>query len=207
MLARTFARPHNELKAVVESTRHPTSKLALCKVNRVYLHHYFQYSLHDCEVSDLAIRYQINTPAVIGEVLDDEAIIVDLDSGAYYSLRSAGATLWSLLENQPTAAELIGALCQQYTGDPALIATSVAALLAQVEAEGLVRTIASSEDELKLAPTVEAPTVEAPTVEAPTARPPFSAPVLEKFTDMADLLLLDPIHEVDEAAGWPMPRA
>ena len=30
----------------------------------------------------------------------------------------------------------------------------------------------------------------------------YSTPVLEKFTDMADLLLLDPIHEVDES-GWP----
>jgi hypothetical protein len=28
--------------------------------------------------------------------------------------------------------------------------------------------------------------------------------VLQKYTDMADLLLLDPIHEVDEQ-GWPQP--
>jgi hypothetical protein len=30
----------------------------------------------------------------------------------------------------------------------------------------------------------------------------FVAPVLHKHTDMQDLLLLDPIHEVDET-GWP----
>ena len=30
----------------------------------------------------------------------------------------------------------------------------------------------------------------------------FEAPILQKYTDMQDLLLLDPIHEVDEA-GWP----
>ncbi len=30
----------------------------------------------------------------------------------------------------------------------------------------------------------------------------YVAPVLESFTDMQDLILLDPIHEVD-AAGWP----
>jgi hypothetical protein len=28
-------------------------------------------------------------------------------------------------------------------------------------------------------------------------------PVLEPFGDMQDLLLLDPVHEVDEDAGWP----
>jgi len=30
----------------------------------------------------------------------------------------------------------------------------------------------------------------------------FNVPVLNKYTDMQDLLLLDPIHEVD-ATGWP----
>ena len=32
----------------------------------------------------------------------------------------------------------------------------------------------------------------------------FETPVLEKYTDMAELLLLDPIHDVD-ATGWPHP--
>ena len=27
----------------------------------------------------------------------------------------------------------------------------------------------------------------------------------ERFNDMQDLLILDPIHEVDEEAGWPKP--
>ena len=33
----------------------------------------------------------------------------------------------------------------------------------------------------------------------------FSPPVFEKFMDLQDLLLLDPIHEVDEI-GWPHQR-
>jgi hypothetical protein len=32
----------------------------------------------------------------------------------------------------------------------------------------------------------------------------FEPPLLEKFTDMEDLLLLDPVHEVD-GRGWPHP--
>jgi hypothetical protein len=27
--------------------------------------------------------------------------------------------------------------------------------------------------------------------------------VLQKYTDMESLLLADPIHDVDEEAGWP----
>jgi hypothetical protein len=34
----------------------------------------------------------------------------------------------------------------------------------------------------------------------------YSAPSFEKFDDMADQLLLDPIHEIGEA-GWPVRSA
>ena len=37
-------------------------------------------------------------------------------------------------------------------------------------------------------------------------RAAFVPPALTIYEDMADLLLLDPIHDVDEA-GWPMPKA
>jgi hypothetical protein len=36
-------------------------------------------------------------------------------------------------------------------------------------------------------------------------RPDFIPPKLRKYTDMQDLLLLDPIHEVDEQ-GWPIAK-
>jgi len=31
----------------------------------------------------------------------------------------------------------------------------------------------------------------------------FSAPRLDKYTDMQQLLLIDPIHEVSDEQGWP----
>ena len=34
---------------------------------------------------------------------------------------------------------------------------------------------------------------------------PYEPPVLETYTDMQDLVLLDPVHEVD-ATGWPHPK-
>ena len=40
----------------------------------------------------------------------------------------------------------------------------------------------------------------------PVDPPPFEAPRLTKYTDMRDLLVLDPIHDVDES-GWPARRA
>jgi hypothetical protein len=34
----------------------------------------------------------------------------------------------------------------------------------------------------------------------------FSPPVLQKFSDMQELLLVDPIHEV-KAEGWPLTKS
>ena len=39
-------------------------------------------------------------------------------------------------------------------------------------------------------------------VAAPRPDGPFTAPVVEKYTDMAELILLDPVHDVS-ALGWP----
>ena len=40
---------------------------------------------------------------------------------------------------------------------------------------------------------------------APNKSKAFSLPLLQKYTDMEEMLLLDPIHEVDEH-GWPSAR-
>lgn len=53
-----------------------------------------------------------------------------------------------------------------------------------------------------IVPLPQAPSLQG-TPATPVQKLAFQTPVIEKFTDMADLLLLDPIHEVDETAGWP----
>ncbi len=34
---------------------------------------------------------------------------------------------------------------------------------------------------------------------------PYTSPVLETFSDMQEILLLDPVHDVDKA-GWPISK-
>ena len=45
-------------------------------------------------------NFRVNQPAVIAEVIDNEAIVVNLDSGAYYSLRGSACTIWEMLAQQ-----------------------------------------------------------------------------------------------------------
>lgn len=46
------------------------------------------------------------------------------------------------------------------------------------------------------------PGCSAPEAVPPAVRAPYARLALTKYTDMQELLLLDPVHEVDDE-GWP----
>lgn len=126
-------------------------------------------------------RFEVNRPDVVDESVDGEVLIVHLGTGTYYSSRGAGDGAWQMLASGRTAAESAGPL--------GLTEAGVQAFLDELIAEGLLRP---RDSDLDAAPELSA-------VPGPL--------VLEKYTDMQELLLLDPIHDVDDEAGWPNARA
>lgn len=135
-------------------------------------------------------RYRINTPTVASKVIGGEAVLIHFTSGHYYSTDQTGAAIVERLDGR-TVAEVAGAIGTAYTGDGEAIAEAVAAFVRRLEAEGLV---------VETADTAAAPL---PAVEVGGA---FVAPELHKYADLQDLLVLDPIHDTDEA-GWPVTPA
>jgi hypothetical protein len=140
---------------------------------------------------DMNQRYRLNEPAVMSETVDGEAIVVNLETGAYFSLRDTAAEVWDLLLSGHAPQAAADLLAARYSWPAGETQASVAAFLTALQADALIVADAAP---------AEATTAAAAAV---TARP-FSAPKLEKYTDMADLLLLDPIHDVDPQAGWPL---
>lgn len=138
------------------------------------------------------MRYAKNEPNVISETIGDETIIVDLASGHYYSLQGANVAVWDCLERGYDEDEIAGVLGRRYTAGDADIGVSVAGVVAQLRDEGLIvpRTGETGPEEPR------------PTDAEETEPKPFSLPPISKFTDMQDIILLDPVHEVD-ARGWP----
>lgn len=135
--------------------------------------------------------YTVNTGQVISEIIDGEAVMINLTTGNYYSLNESGAAAWNAIEAGATVGDLVELLAARYEGDRAEIQSAVERLIDELAREELI--VGS---EANGAP---------PPVLDPVAKPkpvPFETPKLEKHTDMQDLILLDPVHEVGEQ-GWP----
>jgi len=147
-------------------------------------------------MTDVSKCFRINHPNIISEVMDGEAIIVNLETGAYYSLRGVGTHIWEAVTAGATCDEVTATLVAQYSGAPSTIRSAVAGLIDELAHERLI--VATIE-------TNGAESSRLPNASFAGAQLPFAAPILQRYTDMAELLLLDPIHEVDQV-GWPAPK-
>ena len=140
---------------------------------------------------------ELNSPGVVCDVVADEVVFVNLESGAYYSTEGAGAEIWQLLAEGQTIQDTIRAIAMRYVGDRLEIERSVRALATQLLAESLVR-----EGRRDAAVPSRSAQFEQFAEDLRPDRPTFQGVVFQKYVDLEELLLLDPIHEVDES-GWP----
>jgi Coenzyme PQQ synthesis protein D (PqqD) len=151
-------------------------------------------------------RYRVNHPKVVNETIEGEVVILNLDRGHYYSLTSVGMEVWTMLERRDSVDEIMATLLRQYEVPAHHLEQAIAKLIDEFQQEELVVPTTGRPEDPSLG-AAEAIPVSAPASTAvATQKRPFEPPVLRKYTDMEDLLLLDPIHEADET-GWPAPRS
>ena len=136
----------------------------------------------------MSARYRVNRPHVISETIDGETVMIDLRNGSYFSLDATAAAVWRGIEAGAPLAAITAA-----------IAAAQSAPIADVEAD-LDRLAAELLGADLIVPTDGEPVSTAGAFDAGTG--PYRTPALETFTDMQDLLLLDPVHDVD-TRGWP----
>ena len=144
------------------------------------------------------MAFQANKPNVIHEVIDGEAVIVNLKNGTYYSIDKVGADVWTLLERGLPVAQIIEDIQSRYIGNKDTITQSIMQLISQLQKESLIVSRDFSESTTEQ---INGHT-ETSTGRTESTKIPFEEPKLEKYSDMEDLLLLDPIHDVEEE-GWP----
>jgi len=148
-------------------------------------------------------RFKVN-PKIVSATIDGEVIMLNLDRGRYYSLTTAGTDAWSAIERTAPIGDIVGEVLKRYDGDAAEIERALLRLIGDLRQEDLILPVPP--DDASRSPAAAPGRPEASTNGPPPAdRRPFEPPVLQSYTDMEDLLLLDPIHEVD-ATGWPNRR-
>lgn len=140
-------------------------------------------------VFDADAVYRVNAPAVVSEAIDDEVIIIDLESGTYYTLGGSGPIAWEALEVGAALGELVAYVAARCAdADEAKVALTIEEFLANVLEEGLVAPVEGGEREAL--------------IEQGAGSATFEPPVLERYIDMQALIQLDPVLEVDEQ-GYP----
>jgi hypothetical protein len=128
----------------------------------------------------------INSPTVVHESIEGEVVIVNLEKGLYFSIDGVGAAVWSRIVAAQPVDDLRGWFADAYTSANT---SDLEAFFTQLRENDLVTERA------------DAPSAGSePPADAPD---PYAPPTLEVYSDMEELLLLDPIHEVSDEAGWP----
>ena len=131
-------------------------------------------------------------PNAMHETIDGETIVIHLATGTYYSLRGSGSAIWNAIDSGTTRDVIVAGLESAYEAPPGAIATATDAFLSELEAEQLIArgTSGGSGGE--------------PILMSAQTRSAFEEPELAKYDDMQDIILLDPVHMVDDQ-GWPNP--
>jgi Coenzyme PQQ synthesis protein D (PqqD) len=133
----------------------------------------------------------VNSPQVISETVGGETIIVNLATGHYFNLQGTAVDVWDgLVGDEPTEA-IVARLQGRYAAADGEIEVAVERLLSDLTVADLV--VPEDDDGAAVAPS---------SPPAGEELPPFTQPGFTTFTDMQDIILLDPVHEVD-ARGWP----
>ena len=142
---------------------------------------------------DLNRRYQLGSEGVVAKVMDGEAIIINLDTGVYYSMDKVGALAWSLLESGHDLTQCIdvvavkcGAAPEQVSGDLQRLVQELVDENLLVHSSGDAALVVDNETEMVL---------------------PYETPILNIYRDMGDLLALDPPTPGLQLSPWGAPGA
>lgn len=137
--------------------------------------------------------YQIDHSRIMFEQFEDETVLVNTENGYYYSLSASGTEVLRLLQEGCKS----GDLPRWLFGDADISQQQTPLIedfVRQLIGEGILME-RSSNNPNRL-PEVPPEPACAPPI-------PFEPPVLERFEEVRDLLMIDPVHQVDQDYGWP----
>ena len=134
------------------------------------------------------VQYSTSVPMLVSRQFNDEIVLANYENGLYYSLTETGASIWLALKAGWTPNDIVAMFSARYPSTVDPLDSAVVDFIDQLVTENIIVQAASPIERQDWSPVTAGS---------------FARPVLERFDDLRDLLLLDPIHEVGEA-GWPL---
>ena len=133
-------------------------------------------------------QVELNSSRISCERLDGEMVIISFETGKYFNSNGAAADILYLIENSVDRSlwgQILGTQFSEFEESSSGIAEFLGLLL---------------EEKIVL----ESSEVVVTTIDLPTdyQRGAWQKPALLVFDDLADLLLIDPIHDTS-LEGWP----
>ena len=128
-------------------------------------------------------QFEPDLERAAGEVIDGEAIIINLVTGAYYSMQGIGGRIWTMIGARRSISSMHDEICRDYEVSPPEAQHDLQEVLKQLFDENLITPIAGDPASGASAPD---------TLELGTAKAPYARPSLQTYRDMEDLLALDP---------------
>ena len=84
----------------------------------------------------------IQNKKIIQSKIGEEVVMMDMDSGFYFSLNSVASAIWSKLENQITLADLVEELINLYAVERTVCEKDTQELLEQFLEKNIIRIVA-----------------------------------------------------------------
>lgn len=132
-------------------------------------------------------RTYVVNKAIVADDFEDETVLINVEKGLYFSMQGSAQEIWrAFAEPRPRQAALD--VLSRELGEAERVAID-AILQRMIDHDLLVEASGDSGSTATLL-----------SLSAVT----FTAPVLGVFSDLAELIAIDPVHEVDDTAGWPV---
>ena len=128
-------------------------------------------------------RLSINDDEIAAEIIDSEAVLINLGTGMYYTLDGMGCEVWAMIERRLSLAEMSDALAVRYRVEQADVLSDLTRLAGELLEEGLVRLTPEAGG---------ADRVGGPATGLSPGADVYAPPILHRYTDMAEVLALDP---------------
>jgi len=82
----------------------------------------------------------VNASVVYAE-LDDEAVLLNVETGIYFGLNTISTEIWRFLEQGASEGELVSRLADEYEVEPEQLSADIAEFLSSLLDQGLIRAV------------------------------------------------------------------